>query len=132
MDLLRRLIAPSRDPERARPAFAKGFPRDAELDRLVDRFARGDHAAARAGAEALASKTEDPAVAAAARALRARLTPDRLAWVLLLGPALLLLVLTVWSIRRGREPAPTSAPRVQATAKSSVSGAPRGLPSASR
>jgi hypothetical protein len=132
MDLLRKVTSPSRDPERARPAFAESFPRDPELDRLVDRFARGDHASVRAGAEALAGRTDDPAVAAAARALRARLEPDRLAWVLLLAPAVLLLVLTVWAVRRGHEAQTSPAPRVEATLKTPVSGAPKGLPSAPR
>lgn len=132
MELLRKVTSPSRDPERPRPPFAASFPRDPELDRLVDRFARGDHAAVRAGAEPLAARTDDPAVAAAARALRARLEPDRLAWVLLLAPALLLLVLTVWAVRRGHGAQKPAAPRVEATAKTSFSAAPKGLPSAPR
>ncbi len=129
---LGKLLSPSRDPARARPAFAKGFPRDPELDALVDRFARGDHAAVRAGAEALAARTDDPAVAAAARALRARLEPDRLAYVLLIFPALLLLTLTLWAVHRSHEPpAPATAPTVVKPRPPTL-GAPRPLPSAPR
>jgi hypothetical protein len=131
MDLAK-LFAPSRDPARERPAFAKGFPRDPELDRLVERFARGDHAAVRQGAEALATRTDDPAVAAAARALRARLEPDRLAYVLLIFPALLLLTLSLWAIYRTHHPqAPATAPTVvKPRAQASASGVPRSLPGA--
>lgn len=130
MDLAK-LLAPSRDPVRERPAFAKGFPRDPELDRLVDRLARGDHAAVREGAEALAARTADPAVAASARALRARLEPDRLAYVLLGFPALLLLTLSLWAIHRTHHPqAPTTAPAVvRPRASGPASGVPRPLPS---
>lgn len=89
--------------ETHKPAFAASFPKDPELDRLVQYFAIGNHRAVRDGAEALAKKTDDPAVAAAARELRARLEPDPL-WRVLLGATLvLLLVLTFWAVRRGRE-----------------------------
>jgi hypothetical protein len=133
MDLAK-LFSPSRDPARERPAFAKDFPRDPELDQLVDRFARGNHAAVREGAEALAARTDDPEVAAAARELRARLEPDRLAYVLLIFPALLLLTLTLWAVHRTHHPqAPATAPTVvKARPSGSVSGVPRPLPSAPR
>ena len=132
MDLAK-LLSPSRDPARPRPAFASEFPSDPELDRLVDRFARGDHAAVRAGAEALASRTDDPAVAAAARALRARLEPDRLAYVLLIFPALLLLTLTLWALHRSHHPPPPAGATAPTLVKprAAASGAPRPLPSAS-
>jgi hypothetical protein len=126
-----KLAAPSHDPERPRPAFAKRYPRHPELDRLVDLFARGDHASVRAGAQQLAGRTDDPAVAAAARDLRARLEPDRLAWVLLLVPALLLLALTIWAVRRSHEAANPAPPTIVAP-RVGASGAPRGLPSGKR
>ncbi len=127
MDLAK-LLSPSRDPARERPAFAAKFPRDPELDRLVDAFARGDHATVRAGAEPLAARADDPAIAAAARELRARLSPDRLAYVLLLAPAILLLVLTLWAIHRSH--APTSPAPTHVKPRAPSSAMPRSLPSA--
>lgn len=126
-----KLAAPSHDPERPRPTFAKRYPRHPELDRLVDRFARGDHASVRADAEALAKRADDPAIAAAARDLRARIEPDRLAWVLLVVPAILLLVLTIWAVHRSHEQEKPAAPSIVGP-RVGGSGAPRGLPSAPR
>lgn len=107
-----------------RPAFAAPFPRDPELDRLVEYFARGNHRAVRDGAEALAKRTDDPAVAAAARELRARIEPDPM-WRVLLGTTFVLLcVLTWWAVHRGRElraqPVPTAAPRTVQTVQTIV------------
>jgi hypothetical protein len=86
-----------------RPAFAASYPEDPELERLVAAFARGNHRAVRDGAEALAKRTSDPAVATAARDLRARLEPDRIAYVLLGATLLLLVTLTAWAIHRTHE-----------------------------
>lgn len=79
-----------------RPLFAQHYPRDPELDRLVAAFVEGNHALVFEGAPRLADKTDDPAVAQAARDLRARLDPDPLALGMLGGMALLLLFLTFW------------------------------------
>lgn len=101
-----------------RPAFAASFPEDPELDRLVRYFARGNHRAVREGAEALAKSTSDPAVAAAARELRARLEPDPIFRVLLGGTLALLITLTLWAVYRGRElraQPPPQAPRTVQT-----------------
>jgi hypothetical protein len=102
-----------------RPAFAAAFPQDPELDRLVEYFSRGNHRAVREGAEALANKTKDPAVAAAARELRSRIEPDPI-WRVLLGTTLVLLVvLTWWAVHKGKqlraEPPPKPAPRTVQT-----------------
>jgi hypothetical protein len=70
-----------------RPAFAASYPEDPELERLVAAFARGNHRA----------------VATAARDLRARLEPDRIAYVLLGATLLLLVTLTAWAIHRTHE-----------------------------
>jgi hypothetical protein len=112
-------VSSARDFER--PAFAATFPRDPELDRLVEYFARGNHRAVREGAEALAKKTDDPAVATAARELRERIEPDPM-WKILLGVTLVLLVtLTYWAVHRGRqlrsEPVPIAPRTVQTITK---------------
>ena len=85
-----------------RPAFTAAYPADAELDRLVSAFSRGNHRLVRDEAEALAKRTEDPRVAEAARDLRRRLEPDRLAFVLLGVTALLLATLTIWALRQSK------------------------------
>src|SRR5262245_3211091 len=82
------------------PKFAQVFPKDPELERLVEYFVRGNHRRVRDEAEALAHRTTDPTVAAAALALRARLRSDPIAYVLLATTALLLASLTIWSIHR--------------------------------
>ena len=87
---------------RARPQFAEGYPRDPALDRLVTAFSYGNHRLVRDEAEPLAKRTGDLRVAAAARDLRRRLEPDRLAFVLLGTTALLLLVLTAWALRQSK------------------------------
>lgn len=94
--------APRLGSNEARPRFALGYPPDAELDRLVLAFSRGNHRLVRDEAEGLAARTADPRVAEAARDLRRRLEPDRLAWVLLGTTALLLLALTLWALRQSK------------------------------
>ena len=84
--------------ERGRPSFARSFPRQAELDALVDAFERGDYAHVRRAAPQLARRTEDAAVAAAARELRARIEPDPVALYLLALVGALLVFLTVWFV----------------------------------
>ena len=85
-----------------RPRFTEGYPQNDELDRLVDAFARGNHRLVRDEAEALAARTDDEAVAAAARDLRRRLAPDPMAYVLLGTTALLLVVLFTWAMRQSK------------------------------
>lgn len=75
------------------PAFARAFPKNAELDRLVDAFERGDYAAVREGAPRLAKSTDRDDVRRAARELRRRIDPDPLAVYLVVVAALLLVVL---------------------------------------
>ncbi len=79
------------------PAFARDFPRDAELDALVAKFADGDYLAVRDGAPRLAAKdgvSDD--VKKAALLLRARVEPDRTARTFFGLAAALLVFLTVW------------------------------------
>ncbi len=84
-----------RAPERL-PVFARGFPADDALAALVRAFAAGDHARVRREAPALAERSADPAVAAAARELRRRVEPDRLAVALVVSAGLLLAFLSGW------------------------------------
>ena len=78
------------------PAFAKDFPKDDELERLVTAFARGDYATVRKGAPKLASSTNDEAVKAAAQTLRERIEPDPTSKLLLGLGFVLLAFLTGW------------------------------------
>ena len=78
---------------KARPRFAKGFPSNAELDRLVDAFSAGNFALVRREAPALADKAEDEAVRDAARELRRRISPEPTAvYLWALGVALVLML----------------------------------------
>ena len=88
------------------PSFAEGFPRDAELDLLVDAFARGDYAMVRERAPSLAASPEaSETVKQAARLLRARIEPDRTAGVFFALAAALLAFLTLWWVTHdGPEP----------------------------
>lgn len=81
-----------------RPAFAIDFPRTPELDALVEAFERGNYAHVRAEAPKLAERAKDPAVAAAARELRARLDPDPIAYLLLALPLALLVFFSAWFV----------------------------------
>lgn len=78
------------------PAFARDFPRDPELDALVSAFARGDHAAVRTGAPALAEKAELEEVKRAARLLRERIEPDPSSRLFFVLTAALLVFLMAW------------------------------------
>lgn len=79
-----------------RPAFAKGFPRDVELDALVRAFEMGNYARVRAEAPKLAERADDPEISAAARELRERINPDPLAYLVLGLTTALLIFLTGW------------------------------------
>jgi hypothetical protein len=89
--------------EPRRPSFSEPFPRTAELDALVDAFARGDYARVRAEAPGL-HDAADPAVGAAAKVLVERTEPDPLAVRLIWITAALLLALAGWWIVMGKPP----------------------------
>lgn len=86
---------PTQPSERVVPSFARGFPKDAELDRLIDAFERGDYATVREDAPRLAKSTERDDVRRAARELRRRIDPDPIG-VYLVGVAALLLAFLAW------------------------------------
>lgn len=82
---------------RERPRFLLGFPQHPELARLAAAFEAGNYALVRADAEALAERTDNPAVRAAALELRRRIDPDPLAKYLLALTAALLLFLSYFA-----------------------------------
>jgi hypothetical protein len=82
---------------RERPRFLLGFPEDPDLARLAQAFEAGNYALVRAEAEALAERTESPAVRSAALELRRRIDPDPLAKYLLALTAALLLSLAYFA-----------------------------------
>lgn len=82
-------------PSPTTPAFAKTFPADPELARLVEAFERGDYRAVRSGTEAL-GKSEDEAVRKAAKELRSRTSADPFAKIALVLTAALLVWLTFY------------------------------------
>ncbi len=94
-----------------KPAFAKDFPAHPELDELVEAFARGDFRAVGAEAEALAKRTDDEAVAAAARTLLERTRPDPRAKYLFVLAGGLLAFLTIYWVVESRKPHDASPPR---------------------
>ncbi len=89
--------ADEHDPD-PRPYFARLYPDNSELAALVDAFQRGDYAAVRRGAPALAERAGDPDVKRAAEDLVRRTRPDSVsAALVLIGAGLLLfLVYTYW------------------------------------
>ncbi len=86
---------------RERPRFLLEFPKDPELERLVQAFEVGNYEAVRTGAPELAERTEDPVVRAAARELRRRIDPDPL-MKYLLWVSLALFVFVVWHTYSGQ------------------------------
>ncbi|MEZ4302240.1 MAG: hypothetical protein R3B70_45350 [Polyangiaceae bacterium] len=101
--------------EPPRPAFARTFPKDPDLDRLVDLFEQGNYAAVRKDAPALLAKTEDDAVRAAVRELQKRLQPDPLATGLITVAAILLAVLALFYWTHKHETPPRPAPAAPAS-----------------
>lgn len=98
-----------------RPAFAIDFPRVPELDALVAAFVEGDFKRVREDAPRLVESASDEDVKRAARLLRARIEPDRVAVGLVVLSALLLVFLSSWWIAHGHAPPPsvrTTAPAV--------------------
>lgn len=78
------------------PAFAKDFPDDPELARLVSAFSAGDYRTVREGAPKLAASATDESVKQAALLLRERIEPDPSARLLFALAAGLLAFLTLW------------------------------------
>jgi len=79
------------------PPWARGFPNDPELQRLLSAFEQGRYDVVRAGAPKLAAATGNPKVAAAAQELQRRLRADPLAIMLLVGAFALLALLSAWA-----------------------------------
>lgn len=88
---------PATSPTEPWPPWAKGFPDDPTLRRLVQAFELGRYDVVRAEAPRLADTTDNPKVAEAARELRRRLDVDPMAIKLLLGAFALLALLTAWA-----------------------------------
>lgn len=86
---------------RERPRFLLEFPNDATLQQLVRAFEVGNYQAVREGAAKLATATDDPIVAAAARELARRIEPDPL-MKYLLYVAIGLFVVIVWYTYQGQ------------------------------
>lgn len=82
---------------RERPRFLLAFPEHPDLARLAAAFEAGNYALVRDEADALAERTEDPAVRDAALELRRRIEPDPLVKYLLALTAALLLFLTYFA-----------------------------------
>ncbi len=80
----------------SRPLFAKAYPEDPTLQRLLDAFVEGDFALVRREAPELARSTQEPEVARAALDLKRRTEPDSTTITLLLASAGLLLFLILW------------------------------------
>lgn len=93
---------PEPQPRAGWPAFARRYPDDADLARLVAAFARGNFALVRREALPLAERTQRREVADAARDLRGRIDPSRLAsYLLALGVALMLFLYFYYARLRG-------------------------------
>ncbi len=58
-----------------RPAFARSYPRNPEIDRLLQAFEAGNYGLVRSEAGALAERTDDDASRDAALDLRRRIEP---------------------------------------------------------
>ncbi len=82
---------------RERPPFLLAFPDDAELNRLVAAFERGDYQLVRRESEQLAEVSSRPEVRRAARELRRRIDPDPLARFLLFVACGLFAFLLIWT-----------------------------------
>lgn len=79
-----------------RPAFAKDFPPNADLDRVLDLFDRGNFARAREDAQALLKSSEDDEVRGATRQILKRMDPEPAATYLIAISAVLLAILAGW------------------------------------
>ena len=92
------------------PRFARDFPRDPELDRLVVAFTFGDYGAVRDGAPKLAKESGDEAVKKAAERLLEGTRPDRAVRILFALTGALLVFLTVWWLAHDHPDAEKNAP----------------------
>jgi len=82
---------------RQRPRFLQAFPDNPELVELVRAFEAGNYARVRREAPALAQRTSDARVRAAARELRRRIDPDPALRYILIAALALLVVLVWWA-----------------------------------
>ncbi len=90
-------VPPADDPGApARLPFARSYPDDPDLVRLVGAFERGDYRTVREEAPRLAGRTTRDDVRRAALDLRRRIEPDRMQVHLLLLTFALLAFLTGW------------------------------------
>ena len=80
----------------AREGFARSFPDDPELQRLLRAFEAGDYFTVRADAARVADAASNPEVRKAALDLRRRIEPDPLQLYFLLLTLVLLVFLTSW------------------------------------
>lgn len=103
--------APARDANASSipgPAFAKDFPRDPELDRVLALFEQGNYAAVRVAAAELVARSKDDRIRAAAKQILDRLKPDPLALYLVGIAAALLVILAGWYWTHPHEAPPAS------------------------
>ena len=91
---------------RARPSFARDFPRTDAIDALVRAFACGNYALVRREAPKVIHSDEAEDVQNAARTLLERTKPDPLAVRLLWIAAALLVALTAYWVVNGKGPPP--------------------------
>jgi hypothetical protein len=81
-----------------RPAFAREFPRDPELDALVAAFTAGNFARVRGEAPRVIASSSNDAVKRAVETLVTRTKPDPMAALLVGVTAVLLVALSAWWI----------------------------------
>jgi hypothetical protein len=80
----------------SRASFARAYPDDPDLARIVAAFERGDYASVRVEAPKLAERAASPLVRSAALDLRSRIEPDPIQLYLLALTLALLGFLTAW------------------------------------
>lgn len=87
------------------PAFARGFPADAELEALTAAFEAGDYRRVRDDGGALAARSAEGPVREAALELVRRTRPDPLAkWLFLLAATLMASLFGYWVAHDGPNP----------------------------
>lgn len=96
-----------------RPAFARDWPKNAALDRLLLAFQRGNYAFVRTEAPRIVGGKADPRVRAAAADLRRRIDPDPLAGILLLVAIALLVTLSGYYLSGSHQHDEAPAPNVK-------------------
>jgi hypothetical protein len=84
---------------RERPLFVLGFPKDPELDRLVQAFEAGNYAFVRERAPKLAERATSENVRRAARELARRIEPDPLVKLLLGLSIALFVAIAIWAYK---------------------------------